>query len=331
MNIYCTYITFYRGNKLPPFYIGSSSVKRVFSGYHGSVSSMKYKKIWLLELKNNPHLFVTKILTTHNDRKSALEKELQLQIQLKVVKNPMYINMSLAVAKGCVGMDVSGSLNPRYGTKQTDITKRKIYDKRHGVAMSNIARENVKASRNLPKNRILNSLRQTPNSRIKTVSQFNEIISSVLCDFNICNAHGWILEKYNIEYGIFILMLKLNNVSYKAHQQFSKVIKFTGPIFKNYDSIIEFVKTKIDLNNLPSLQQLYLDTKLNYGILVTILKNLNIKLPKGKTGYRIGTFTHPYKGSKFPTVCRLIDKKEMGLNHFTRWVNSLEETHLKSP
>ena len=26
-NIYCTYFTFYSGNKLPPFYIGSSSVE----------------------------------------------------------------------------------------------------------------------------------------------------------------------------------------------------------------------------------------------------------------------------------------------------------------
>jgi hypothetical protein len=42
-NIFCTYLTIYSGNKLPMFYIGSSTVKKVVSGYHGSVSSKIYK------------------------------------------------------------------------------------------------------------------------------------------------------------------------------------------------------------------------------------------------------------------------------------------------
>lgn len=33
--IYCTYITFYRGSKLPPFYIGHSTIKKVEKGYRG--------------------------------------------------------------------------------------------------------------------------------------------------------------------------------------------------------------------------------------------------------------------------------------------------------
>jgi hypothetical protein len=52
--IYCTYLTIYSGNKLPPFYIGSTSVNRISNGYHGSVSSKRYKSIWLEELKTNP-------------------------------------------------------------------------------------------------------------------------------------------------------------------------------------------------------------------------------------------------------------------------------------
>jgi hypothetical protein len=35
--MFAVYLTSYKGNKLPPFYIGSSSVSALNSGYHGSV------------------------------------------------------------------------------------------------------------------------------------------------------------------------------------------------------------------------------------------------------------------------------------------------------
>ncbi len=60
--LFCTYLTTYSGNKLPLFYIGSSSVERVNNGYHGSVKSKAYSTIWKSELKHNPHLFKTRIL-----------------------------------------------------------------------------------------------------------------------------------------------------------------------------------------------------------------------------------------------------------------------------
>ena len=63
-NIYCTYLTIYKGNKLPPFYIGSTSVDKINTGYHGTVSSKKYKDIYKQELITNPQIFKTKILTT---------------------------------------------------------------------------------------------------------------------------------------------------------------------------------------------------------------------------------------------------------------------------
>lgn len=101
-NKFCVYLTIYRGNLMPPFYIGSTSVKNVKEeNYHGSVKSFAYGKQWNLESKNNPHLFETKILTLHHTRREALERENDLQSKLNVVHNALYINQSLAC--GCFG------------------------------------------------------------------------------------------------------------------------------------------------------------------------------------------------------------------------------------
>jgi len=96
MSIYCTYITFYRGNKLPPFYIGSTSVAKIANGYHGSVGSMEYKSIWKSELLYNSNLFETKIISKHNTRQAAFEKELLLQQATDAPNNVLYINRSYA-------------------------------------------------------------------------------------------------------------------------------------------------------------------------------------------------------------------------------------------
>ena len=108
MTIYCSYLTTYSGDKLPPFYIGSTSIININSGYHGSVKSKKYKEIWKTEIKNNPHLFKTKIITEHLCRIDATARELSFQISLKVVKSPMYINESLATINGFFGMSNKG-------------------------------------------------------------------------------------------------------------------------------------------------------------------------------------------------------------------------------
>lgn len=113
-SIYCVYLTTYSGNKLPPFYIGSTSLHKISIGYHGSVKSKKYKNIWESELKINPHLFKTTVIKTFDNRQSAISKELFLQKSLSVIKSVMYINESYAQVNGCFGRDVSGSLNPAY-------------------------------------------------------------------------------------------------------------------------------------------------------------------------------------------------------------------------
>jgi hypothetical protein len=99
MNIYCTYITLYRGKKLPPFYIGSKDTHSVLNGYRGSVSSQEYGKIFKEELKNNPDLFSTKIISYHSTREEAFIKEQKIHLQLNVDTNPMYINKAIAFSR----------------------------------------------------------------------------------------------------------------------------------------------------------------------------------------------------------------------------------------
>jgi len=59
-NIYCVYITIYRGNKLPPFYIGYSTPEKIKNGYRGSVSSRQYKNIWKKNWKRTISYFSRK-------------------------------------------------------------------------------------------------------------------------------------------------------------------------------------------------------------------------------------------------------------------------------
>lgn len=138
MSIYCVYLTTYRGSKLPPFYIGSSSVEKVKNGYHGSVASKQFKDTWKDELKSDPSLFTTKIITAHLDRKDATLKERQLQKKLNVVKNSLYINQSFAAYDSFTDRDQRGKNNPMYGSsrcgnenpffgqKHTDLTRAKM-------------------------------------------------------------------------------------------------------------------------------------------------------------------------------------------------------------
>lgn len=94
-NIYCTYLTTYSGNKLPPFYIGYTSIIKIKNGYRGSVSSKEYKNIWKKETKKFPHLFKTFIISVHKTQKEAVEREQQLQIKLNVLKNSLYTNKAI--------------------------------------------------------------------------------------------------------------------------------------------------------------------------------------------------------------------------------------------
>ena len=121
--MFCTYLTIYSGNKLPPFYVGSTSVAKISSGYRGSVSSKTYKTIWKLELKDNPRLFKTIILSRHATRREALEKENKLHKLVNVSKNTLYINKANAIPDGQFGVNTAGINNPMYGKKRPDATQ----------------------------------------------------------------------------------------------------------------------------------------------------------------------------------------------------------------
>lgn len=128
MDEYCVYLTCYLGNKLPPFYIGSTTTARIQSGYKGSIKSKQYKEIFENEKLNNDHLFKTKIIKKFKDRKEALAYECSVQIKLNVVKSSLYINKSIAKDFGWFGMDTKGSNSPVFGKKWklTDVSKQNI-------------------------------------------------------------------------------------------------------------------------------------------------------------------------------------------------------------
>ena len=94
--MFVTYLTIYEGDKLPPFYIGSTSAKRISTGYKGSVRSKKFRDIWENEVKNHPDLFDVIVLSEHTTRDEALIEEERLQKKHKVVTSEMFINCGLA-------------------------------------------------------------------------------------------------------------------------------------------------------------------------------------------------------------------------------------------
>lgn len=121
MKQFCTYLTVYQGNLLPPFYIGSTSIERIKNGYRGTVASSKYKQLWRDENKHNPQLFRTYIISTHDFREEAADKESFLQKQLNVRFNHLYSNLA----------QWHGG-HVKYGHKQTKETRDKISKTRIG-------------------------------------------------------------------------------------------------------------------------------------------------------------------------------------------------------
>lgn len=173
--MYCTYITFYRGNLLPPFYIGYSTVEKISKGYRGSVSSENYKSLWKSELKNNPHLFETRIISTFASKKEAKARETYIQKFFKVHRNPLYTNKNIngenfytagplseehrkkiAVAntgkvKGPRSEETKKKISDKNLGKskgpQTENHKKKISEANKGKSRSKEARENVSNGR----------------------------------------------------------------------------------------------------------------------------------------------------------------------------------------
>lgn len=121
-NLFCVYFTSYSGNKIPPFYIGSTSVDKILGDkkYRGSVASKKFAPIWKSEQRENPHLFKTIILSIHNTRDEAYTAEDKLLRLRDCVNSPLYLNARCA--KG-LGYHPKGELSPRFGVKHSAETK----------------------------------------------------------------------------------------------------------------------------------------------------------------------------------------------------------------
>jgi hypothetical protein len=184
MTIYCTYLTTYSGNKLPPFYIGSSSIDKIENGYRGSVSSKLYKKIWDTEVKHNPHLFKTKVITTHNNSKSARTRELQFHIHFNVVRSSMYANQALAKPNGFHGSNVQKENHPRWGMHHSTVSKCKIGKKNKGK----IPHNKCTPMPDLIKKRISNTKKLNPRpapNKGKTMNYSTDALDK------ICRAKVW--------------------------------------------------------------------------------------------------------------------------------------------
>jgi len=133
-HIYVVYFTTYFGELLPPFYIGSTSMKKITSGYHGSVVSTEYGSIWKSELKQHPELFQTRIISEHETRAEALLEEQRLHLALDVVKHPLFMNKAIAglhpLNSGCRRKMTDATrialLTSRLGSTHTEETKAKM-------------------------------------------------------------------------------------------------------------------------------------------------------------------------------------------------------------
>lgn len=124
--MFIVYLTIYSGTKLPPFYIGSTSLEKHLKGYHGSVKSKKYKEIYESELKDHPELFDSLIVEEYETREEATKTEYYYQKLHNVMKSEKFFNRSMAAPKGFFGADVSKENNPVFGKKHSEETKKAI-------------------------------------------------------------------------------------------------------------------------------------------------------------------------------------------------------------
>jgi hypothetical protein len=130
--MYCVYFTIYTGNRLPPFYVGSTTLDKIQRGYHGSASSALWGSIWKSELRYNPHLFTTYVIpgTKAESAKAVLDIELIWQRAFNVVEDPSFINQAYAKAGFCASPESASkavATRKRNGRHRCiDETKRKI-------------------------------------------------------------------------------------------------------------------------------------------------------------------------------------------------------------
>jgi hypothetical protein len=189
--MFVVYLTHYIGDKLPPWYIGSSSEDRVNDGYTGSVTSKKWSDIYYKELEENRHLFKTRILSRHETRDDAVAEEHRLQRMHKVVTNSLYFNESYATKNGCFTRDKTGELNPMYGQGE------KINGSKNGRHKDNFTGDIQKVSEKISKAlKATNKNKKGNNSAAKKYyvwDSINDIYIDIpkghLCEY--CEKYEW--------------------------------------------------------------------------------------------------------------------------------------------
>lgn len=165
--MYVVYLTIYRGTKLPPYYIGSTSFNKIENGYCGSVTSKKYKEIFNSERIENFNLFDVIVLLKYDTRIEALEMELHLQKEFDVVKSNSFFNESYASINGMFGRDVSGSNNPMYGKKQSESAKKIMSEKRGNEKRYEQTEEHRKISSHTHKGKFVSDETRSKISKAK--------------------------------------------------------------------------------------------------------------------------------------------------------------------
>jgi len=184
MKKFVTYITFYKGNKLPPWYIGSTYEEKINKGYNGTVTSKDFKDIYKLEQKQNKHLFKTKILSYHETREEAYIEELRLQLKHKVVNNPKYFNKSYANKN--FGKNQEKENNSMFGRNHSTETKKLISKKNKDNSKQRIKKQKETILNRSPeKQKIINEkiskvkLSRTIEQKEKTKEKFIKSISEI--------------------------------------------------------------------------------------------------------------------------------------------------------
>lgn len=232
--MFCVYITTYNGSKLPKYYIGSTSIEKIESGkYYGSVSSKKWKSIFLEELENNKKLFSVEIYSNHSTRNEALKEELKLQIENNVVKSSDFMNESLALINGMFGRDVKGVNNPMFGRKREDSSKRMSGD-------NNIAkRDDIREKLRKPKSKITphkHTEKSKNKLRIFASNRNKEIQSKINIGLQKRSE-----DKYNEEFNTLILEL-LNNNGSLSRKKINTI--FFGKNSKHISGILRFGQSR---------------------------------------------------------------------------------------
>jgi hypothetical protein len=277
---YVVYHTTYSGDKLPPNYIGSTSLDKIQQGYKGSVSSVEYKSIWNHEIKTNPHLFCVQIISYHDTRPAATYKELQVQKIFNVVTNPLFVNKSYARANGFFGMNVVGENNPNYNKRHTKHAKLKMSNSKIGKKIKNTDAFKIAAQARKKENS-WNQLKDKPNFlKFKSYIDFEQ---SILNQYKKCfKIPALIAKTLNITEGSVKTLLKHNNLEIVIDPNFTKLINNYGPKWTSYT---EYQNDIIKLHNTGlGVCQIAKILDVNMSGVTASLKRLNITPNKVKTG-----------------------------------------------